>query len=298
MQLSGRGVALSMIASVMFALVPGYVQLLAPLDGLQVFAQRVLWSLPAVLLLVTLSRQWPLLFAACGRLRREPLLLASLPLAALLMGIQWALFVWAPLSGRTLEVALGYFLLPLAMVLAGRVFYGERLRPLQRMAVFCALLGVAHELWLTQAFSWVVMVIVLGYPPYFMLRRWMRLDALSGFVLEMLVIAPVAVYVVLQWGPPALFSQMPQLWWLLPGLGVLSAIAFAAMMASSRLLPLGLFGILSYVEPVLLFLVALLFLGEQFNSAQWLTYLPIWLAVLLVGWDSARLLIKQARQAL
>ncbi|WP_339079756.1 EamA family transporter RarD [Pseudomonas sp. TMP9] len=296
MQLSGRGVALSMIASVLFALVPGYVQLLAPLDGLQVFAQRVLWSLPAVLLLVTLSRQWPLLFAACGRLRREPLLLASLPLAALLMGIQWALFVWAPLSGRTLEVALGYFLLPLAMVLAGRVFYGERLRPLQRMAVFCALLGVAHELWLTQAFSWVVMVIVLGYPPYFMLRRWMRLDALSGFVLEMLVIAPVAVYVVLQWGPPALFSQMPQLWWLLPGLGVLSAIAFAAMMASSRLLPLGLFGILSYVEPVLLFLVALLFLGEQFNSAQWLTYLPIWLAVLLVGWDSARLLIKQARQ--
>ncbi len=296
MQLSGRGVALSMIASVLFALVPGYVQLLAPLDGLQVFAQRVLWSLPAVLLLVTLSRQWPLLFAACGRLRREPLLLASLPLAALLMGIQWALFVWAPLSGRTLEVALGYFLLPLAMVLAGRVFYGERLRPLQRMAVFCALLGVAHELWLTQAFSWVVMVTVLGYPPYFMLRRWMRLDALSGFVLEMLVMAPVAVYMVLQWGPPALFSQTPQLWWLLPGLGVLSAIAFAAMMASSRLLPLGLFGILSYVEPVLLFLVALLFLGEQFNSAQWLTYLPIWLAVLLVGWDSARLLIKQARQ--
>jgi chloramphenicol-sensitive protein RarD len=68
------------------------------------------------------------------------------------------------------------------------------------------------------------------------------------------------------------------------------------MMAASRLLPLGLFGILSYVEPVLLFLVALVFLGEQFNSAQWLTYIPIWLAVLLVGWDSARLQLKQARQ--
>jgi len=180
MQLSGRGVALSIIASVLFALVPGYVKLLAPLDGLQVFAQRVLWSLPAVLLLVTLSRQWPLVLQALARIRREPLLLASLPLAALLMGIQWALFVWAPLAGRMLEVSLGYFLLPLAMVLVGRVFYGERLRPLQRLAVCCALLGVAHELWLTQAFSWVVMVTVLGYPPYFMLRRWMRLDASSG----------------------------------------------------------------------------------------------------------------------
>ncbi|WP_339905674.1 EamA family transporter RarD [Pseudomonas guineae] len=297
MQLSGRGVALSIIASVLFALVPGYVQLLAPLDGLQVFAQRVLWSLPAVLLLVTLSRQWPLLLAACARLRREPLLLASLPVAALLMGIQWALFVWAPLSGRMLEVSLGYFLLPLAMVLAGRVFYGERLRPLQRLAVFSALLGVAHELWLTQAFSWVVMVTVLGYPPYFMLRRWMRLDSLSGFVLEMLFMAPVAIYIIMQWGPPELFTQAPKLLWLLPGLGLLSALAFAAMMAASRLLPMGLFGILSYVEPVLLFLVALLFLGEHFDSAQWLTYLPIWLAVLLVGWDSARLLIKQRRSA-
>lgn len=296
MLLSGRGVALSIIASGLFALVPGYVQLLAPLDGGQVFAQRVVWSIPAVLLLVTLSRQWSVLAQVFVRLRREPLLLAALPLAAGMMGIQWALFVWAPLAGRMLEVSLGYFLLPLAMVLAGRVFYGERLRPLQRLAVICALLGVAHELWLTQAFSWVVLVTVLGYPPYFMLRRWMRLDALSGFVLEVLVMAPVAIWMIVTWGPPQLFTLAPQLWWLLPGLGLLSALAFAAMMASSRLLPMGLFGILSYVEPVLLFLVALLFLGEQFNAAQWLTYLPIWLAVLLVGWDSARLLLKQQRK--
>src|SRR3990167_555768 len=275
MNLSGRGVALSVGASVLFAMIPGYVQQLAPLDGLQVFAQRVLWSIPAVLLLVALSRQWAVLGRAFVRLRHEPLLLAALPLAAGMMAIQWALFVWA--------------------VLAGRVFYGERLRPLQRLAVICALLGVAHELWLTQAFSWIVLVTVLGYPPYFMLRRWMRLDALSGFVLEMLMMAPVAIWMIVAWGPPQVFVQAPQLWWLLPGLGLLSALAFAAMMAASRLLPMGLFGILSYVEPVLLFLVALVFLGERFNVAQWLTYLPIWLAVLLVAWDSTRVLLKQRR---
>jgi chloramphenicol-sensitive protein RarD len=104
------------------------------------------------------------------------------------------------------------------------------------------------------------------------------------------------VWLIVAWGPPAVFRLAPQLWWLLPGLGLLSALAFAAMMTSSRLLPLGLFGILSYVEPVLLFMVALLFLGEHFDSGQWLTYLPIWLAVVLVGWDSARLLLKQQRR--
>ncbi|NQD91259.1 EamA family transporter RarD [Pseudomonas sp. CrR25] len=296
MNLSGRGVALSITASALFALIPGYVQQLAPLDGVQVFAQRVLWSIPAILLLVAVTRQWTTLVAVFGRLRREPMLLAATPLAALLIGVQWGLFVWAPLAGYMLDVSLGYFLLPLAMVLAGRLFYGERLRPLLKVAVACAILGVLHELWRTQAFSWVTLVTALGYPPYFMLRRWMRMDALSGFILEMLVLAPLAIWLIVAWGPPQLFAQAPQLWWWLPGLGLLGTLAFAAMMASSRLLPLGLFGILSYVEPVLLFAVSLLFLGEQFNPAQWLTYLPIWLAVILVGWDSARLLHKQSRQ--
>ena len=212
MNLSGRGVALSIVASSLFALIPGYVQQLAPLDGVQVFAQRVLWSIPAVLLLVTLARQWPALAAVLARMRREPSLLAALPVAALLIGVQWALFVWAPLAGRMLDVSLGYFLLPLVMVLAGRLFYGERLRPLLKVAVAGALVGVLHELWRTQAFSWVTLVAALGYPPYFMLRRWMRLDALSGFILEMLVLAPLALWLIVARGPAEVFSQAPQLW--------------------------------------------------------------------------------------
>ncbi len=293
MLLSGRGVALSVGASVLFALLPGYVQLLVPLDGIQIFAQRVLWSIPLVLLLVLLTRQGALLRETFARLRREPLLVAAWPVAAVLIGVQWGLFLWAPLAGRMLEVSMGYFLLPLAMVLAGRLFYNERLRPLQQLAVACAVVGVLHELWRTQAFSWLTLVTALGYPPYFMLRRWMRLDALSGFVLEMLMLAPLAIWLILAYGPAGAFEGRAALWLLVPGMALIGTLAFAAMMASSRLLPMGLFGILSYVEPVLLFAVALLVLGERFDAGQWLTYLPIWLAVLLVGWDSARLLRKQ-----
>lgn len=293
MLLSGREVALSVGASVLFALLPGYVQLLAPLDGIQIFAQRVLWSIPLVLLLVFLTRQGALLRETFARLRREPLLVAAWPVAAVLIGVQWGLFLWAPLAGRMLEVSMGYFLLPLAMVLAGRLFYNERLRPLQQLAVACAVVGVLHELWRTQAFSWLTLVTALGYPPYFMLRRWMRLDALSGFVLEMLMLAPLAIWLILAYGPVGAFEGRTALWLLVPGMALIGTLAFAAMMASSRLLPMGLFGILSYVEPVLLFAVALLVLGERFDAGQWLTYLPIWLAVLLVGWDSARLLRKQ-----
>ena len=298
MNLSGRGVALSVTASLLFMLIAGYVRLLAPLDGVQVYAQRVLWSLPAVMLLVLLARQWSTLLTSCQRLLHEPLLLLALPVAATLVGVQWILFVWAPLNERMLEMSLGYFLLPLTMVLVGRLFYGERLSRLQAIAVVFALLGVIHELWLTRAFSWVTLVVAIGYPPYFMLRRWMCLDALSGFVLEVGLMAPLAIWLIVQSGPPQLFTHAPQLWWLLPGLGLLSALAFAAYMASSRLLPMGLFGILSYVEPVLLFALAVLFLGEAFDMGQLWTYGPIWLAVLLTGWDSALQLRRQARRGL
>jgi rarD protein len=298
MNISGRGVALSLASSVLFVTLPGYIHSLEPLTSIQVIAHRVVWSIPMVLLLVLFTRQGGVLRDAGRRLLREPWLLACFPLTAAMMLVQWGVFIWAPMVGRTLELSLGYFLLPLTMVLCGRVFYGERLTTLQGIAVAFALAGVLHELWLTRAFSWFTLITALGYPPYFMLRRKMAVDSLSGFVFEMIVLLPFALGALWITDSGQVLEAVPRLWALLPLLGLISALAFGAMMAASRLLPMGLFGILSYVEPVLLFAIAVLFLGEAFNPAQIWTYGPIWIAVLLTGWDSARLLRRQARRGL
>ncbi len=296
MQLSGRGVAMSVFASCVFAVIPGYALYLAPLDGVQVFAQRVLWALPAVFVLLILSGRSALLKKCLQRLVHEPILILALLVSASLMGVQWLMFVWAPLSGHMLDLTLGYFLMPLVLVLAGRLFYNEHLRNLQRIAVAFAVVGMLHELWNVGGLSWVTLVCALGYPPYFMLRRWMRFDPFSGFFLEMIVLSPIAIYLVVSLGPQQVFSVAPQLWYLLPGLGLMSALAFGAMLGASHLLPLGLLGILSYVEPVLLFLFSVFWIGEAVQSDQWLTYIPIWLAVVLVVFDSVRLLLKQSRR--
>ena len=296
MQLSGRGVAMSFFASCIFTIIPAYVLNLAPLDGVQVFAQRILWSLPAVFILLLVVGRGAELKASLQRLKREPLLVLALVAAAALMGVQWLMFVWAPLTGHMLDLTLGYFLMPLVLVLAGRLFYNEHLRKLQRVAVICAVLGMLHELWRVGGLSWVTIVCALGYPPYFMLRRWMGFDAFTGFFLEMLVMSPVAIYLIISFAPPQAFIESPQLWYWLPGLGLLSTLAFAAMLGASRLLPLGLLGILSYVEPVLLFLFSVFWIGEAVESGQWITYVPIWLAVILVIFDSLRVLLKQSRR--
>ncbi|MFT0211076.1 EamA family transporter RarD [Pseudomonas sp. F1_0610] len=297
MRLSGRGVGMSLFSSLMFALIPSYALLLAPLDGIQVFAQRLLWSLPVLLALVVITGHWRKFLLCLRQLKRRPILTLGLLASASILGSQWFLFVWSPLNGHMLDITLGYFLMPLVLVLVGRVFYQERLRALQKIAVLLAVIGCVHELFALGAISWVTVVTMFGYPPYFMLRRWMKFDAFSGFFLEMLVLAPVAITLMYLYGDT--FSLIQVQPWLIPlllGMGILSSFAFAAMIAASRLLPLGVLGILSYIEPVLLFLSSIFIVGEAVTSQQWWTYIPIWLAVVLVMFDSVRLLYKQAQR--
>ncbi|WP_250503171.1 MULTISPECIES: EamA family transporter RarD [unclassified Caballeronia] len=293
-----RGIALSVAASALFALMSGYTKWLAPLDGLDIFAWRIVWTLPGALALVAVRKRWPQLCALVARLAKTPRLLLMFAITAALLGLQLWIFLWAPLHGRALEVSLGYFLLPLAMVLLGRFHYGERLDGFQWAGVAAAAVGVAHELIATHAFAWPTLVVMLGYPPYFMLRRRLNADPLVSFAVEIMLMSPVAALMLFARGAFTEVAGAPHLWLvLLPGLGALSTIALASYLRASRHLPLALFGILGYVEPVLLVGVAVLLLGEPFSAHQLGTYVPIWIAVVLTGVHSARLLMRSRKKA-
>src|SRR5690606_9270215 len=158
------------------------------------------------------------------------------------------------LHGYGLDVAMGYFLLPLVMVVAGRLFYGERLSLFQKAAVLLAALGVAHALIRVSAFSWATAVVRFGYPPYFMLRRELRMDAVGGPWFDLVLSTRIGLWLrsrqeVSVW---AQFRGRPASWAMGPMLGAISSPALVFYPAASRRLPLGLFGILTYVEPVLL----------------------------------------------
>ena len=291
---TGRGIALSVIATTLFALLSVYTRMLHPLDGLGIFAWRIVWTVPGALLLVGLRGRRAQFEALVRASLREPLKGLTLISASALLGLQLWLFMWAPLHGRMLEVSLGYFLLPLSMVLVGRFYYREELVPLQWLAVAFAALGVAHELWVTHAFSWPTLVVAACYPPYFVLRRKLGGDSLATFALEMLLLLPVAIGVIALSPGAQAALQRPLLGaLLLPGLGALSTIALASYLAASRLLPMALFGILGYVEPVLLVLFSVTLLGETFSARQIGTYAPIWMAVAVTALHSALLLRAQ-----
>ncbi|WP_322072129.1 EamA family transporter RarD [Paraburkholderia bannensis] len=285
-----RGLTLSVGASALFTLLPAYTLLLAPLGGLDIFAWRVIWTAPGALALLVLRKRLPQLLELVTRAIRNPRVALMLVTSAALLGVQLWVFLWAPLHGRMLEVSLGYFMLPLVMVLVGRYYYHERLEPLQWLAVACAAVGVAHELWATHAFSWPTLLTALGYPPYFVLRRKIQADSLVTFAVEMVLLLPVAFIEVHAGGSLAMLSQHALVAWvLLPGLGVISTVALASYLKSSRLLPMALFGILGYVEPVLLVVVSVTLLGEHLGLRELATYVPIWIAVALTALHGARL---------
>lgn len=277
-----KGVVLSLGSSCIFAGLYFYATLLKPLDGEEIFAWRMLLTLPCVTLFMLLGREWHHVMNIFQRILRRPVLIVGLLCSSALLGIQQWLFLWAPVNGRGLQVSLGYFLLPLIMLLVGRVLYGERLTALQKAAAMAAAVGVGHELYQVGGFSWEALLVALGFPVYFMLRRKLATGHLGGLWFDMFLTLPVACWFIAgQQSTLAHLAQTPRLYLLIPILAALSAAAFMAYTVASRVLSFSLFGLLGYVEPVLMVVAALL-IGEQIQSQQWLTYIPIWIAVALL----------------
>ncbi|MDY0242586.1 MAG: EamA family transporter RarD [Rhodospirillaceae bacterium] len=281
-----RGVVSSLIASGLFASLYYLAPALSPLVGREIFGWRVLLTLPFTTLLLLISGQWLTLVRLAQRVRRHPMLVPLLLLSSFLLGVQLWFFLWAPLNGRALPAALGFFLLPLAMVLAGRLLYRERLSRVQLWAAILASIGVAWEFGRSAGFSWEVAFVALGFTVYFTLRRHLRTNNLAGHWVDMMCMLPAAMFFILQRDSlGGLLQSHPKLYALLPLLGILSAVALALYMLAHRLLPLGLFGLLSYLEPVLLLMVALL-LGERIATDQWPTYGFVMAAVALLALEA------------
>ncbi len=289
-----KGVLLSVLASTLFGVMYFYTSLMTPLDGEEIFGWRMLLTVPCATLFMLVSGDWRRVREVAVRLRQQPLLIFALLLSSVLLGAQLLIFMWAPLHGRSLEVSLGYFLLPLSMILTGRVVYGEHLSYLQKVAAVFAMIGVAHELWRLGSFSWETLLVAGGYPLYFVLRRKLKTDHLGGLWFDMLLMLPIGLWFIAN-GHPQAIQQAPLLYLLIPLLGVISASALVSYILASRLLPFSLFGLLSYVEPVLLVGVALL-LGESIGRDEWLTYLPIWMAVVVLMIEGAKHMLAQRRR--
>ena len=290
-----KGVLVSLAASLLFGLMYYASPWLVPLQGMDIFGWRVLFAVPLVAVMLHVGGEPQLIWQTLVRIRQDRRLWLAMPACAAMVGVQLWLFLWAPLQGRALQVSMGYFLLPLVMVLVGRLFYGERLSVPQKLAVASAVAGVAWALLRNHGLSWEMLLVALGYPAYFLLRRHLGVAHLGGFWVELVLLLPVVWWAAIGNGDALaqMLAQRPALYALIPLLGVVSAVALMSYMLAAKMLSFSLFGLLTYVEPVLLMLAALL-LGESVGDGQWRTYIAIWLAVGLLALEGGLKLRRRA----
>ncbi|ENW25043.1 protein RarD [Acinetobacter lwoffii NCTC 5866 = CIP 64.10 = NIPH 512] len=293
-----KGIALSVLASVVFGVLYVFTPFLQPLDSEQTFAWRMLATIPFLTAFMWWSGDLQHISSIFKRVLQQPALLIWLLISSLLCTTQLWLFLWGPINGRGLEVSLGYFLLPLVMVLVGGVLYKEKLSSFQMVAVALAVLGVGHEIWRIGSIAWETVYVALAYPLYFFMRRKFATDHLGGFWWDLFLILPAAFYLGFIYSDSMqLMLNHSHLIWAVLVLGFLSALGLGSYILASRYLPFVIFGLLSYLEPVLLAFASMA-LGERVEAGEWLTYIPIWLAVLVLVIEGILHLFKQRKQQL
>lgn len=291
-----QGYCLMIGSVVIFALLPYYLQFLAPVDGNSLFAFRVLLQFTFGLLFLLLIQK----AAELKVIFTSPKVLSFMLLTSPLIALQWWIFFWGPVNGETINIAMGYFLLPITMSLTGRFYFKEKMSPLLWLAVLAAMLGVGVELYINHSFSWVTLLICLGYPPYFILRRKSQIATTSNFVAENLLIAPIALlilYINHQQQLPLLPSSDFALLWVL-GAGLLGTIAMLFFVSAAARLSFTVFGMLNYGEPILIMLVAIFLLNETINPEQLWSYGCFAIAVLLVICNSSLQMLRYKKTML
>lgn len=274
------GVSFAILSNILFGVLYAYSSFLTPLSGTQVFIWRML-SMWAVLVgYLSISGRLGMHIDKLRALRSVKQWAWLLLPTPIFLSQLW-LFMWAPVNGQGVQTAMGYFLFPLMMVVFGCLLFGEKLSRLQWLAVAFAAVGVFSEIIRTQSVSWATLWVCGTYPIYYIVRRLQGIDAITGMLVDLTLFAPFTLGYLYFFAPSnlAMVAGSGFLIMMLVGLGVLSILAMKTNIDASQMLPVNVYGMMSYIEPALLFILAVTVLGNPFESAMIYSYGLIWLGI-------------------
>jgi chloramphenicol-sensitive protein RarD len=274
-------------AFLMWGLFPLYWKMLAAVPALEVVAHRTAWGFAAVAAWVTLRGTWPAALAVARRPRTLLLLGAS----AVLIAVNWLLYVWAVAHDHVVEASLGYYVNPLVNVVLGVAVLHERLSRPQRIAVALAALGVAILTVSHGRLPWIALALAVSFGLYGLVRKTVGADAVVGLLWETALLTPPALVLLVSLGlrgAGAFSPGAPGASALLALGGAVTAVPLVLFALGARSLPLSTVGLIQYLSPSIQFLIAVFLFREPFTRAHAAAFLCIWSALALLTWDVRR----------
>jgi len=284
------GVAAGLGAYGLWGVFPLYFPLLEPAGGLEIVAHRVVWSLLFIAGLLTVRRGWAQVRATVAN-RRALLVLA---VAAVLIAVNWLVYVYAVNSGHVVEASLGYFINPLVSVVLGVVVFRERLRRLQWVAVGIALVAVVV---LTVDYGhppWISLALAASFGLYGLLKKVVRVDAAPGLFVETAVVFLPALAVIgllTADGQSAFGHEGVGNGLLLASSGLATAVPLLLFAAAASRVPLSTIGLLQYVTPLMQLSLGVFVFHEPMPPARLVGFAIVWLALAVFTAD----MLRQAR---
>ena len=281
------GVVYASSAFLIWGISPIYWKAMRAVPAFEIILHRIVWSFIFLVPLIIMMRRWQEFIDALKNTRTLLILLFT----ALIIGGNWLLYIWAVNSGYLLQASLGYYINPLVNVVLGVAFLKERLRVLQILAVLLAAAGVIYLTVYYGEFPWIALTLAVTFGFYGLIRKVIPVGSLVGLTVETLLLSiPALVYLFYLdgHGQGSIFRVSLKLDLLLMGCAPLTAIPLLCFTLGARRLYLSTLGLLQYIAPSCMFILAVFLFREPFSIAQVVTFILIWAALAIYSTDSMR----------
>jgi chloramphenicol-sensitive protein RarD len=284
-----RGVLYGVACYLLWGLFPLYWPLLEPAGSIEILAHRIVWSLLVVATVLAVTRNW----AWVRPLLADRRTLARMALAAVLISVNWATYIWGVNNEHVVETSLGYFINPVVTVLIGVLVLHERLRPVQWAAIG---LGTLAVLVLAVDYGrppWIALTLAFSFGTYGLLKKQVgvTVGAVQSLTVETAVLfVPALTFLVVldargngQFGHTGLGHGL-----LLASAGIATAVPLLFFASAARRIPLSTLGLLQYIAPVLQFLTGVLLYDEPMPASRWIGFVLVWAALAILTFDGLR----------
>jgi chloramphenicol-sensitive protein RarD len=266
---------------------PLYLVLVHSVPPVEFVAWRIIWTLPLAALAIAWTRQGAALWDALFHRRTLLALLAS----SALVGVNWVIYVVAIQTDHVYAASLGYYILPLVMMVLGLVVLKERLSRPQWGAVALAAVGVGILAIGALTTLWFSITIAITFGLYGLIRKMVGVGSIVGLTVEtLLLLVPasgIAIYYALQPQGSAMLHSLPLAGSIALG-GPMTAVPLMMFAAAARKMDYTTIGFLQFLSPTVVFLLGLFYFREQLQPAQLGCFVLIWSAMALFVWDLLR----------
>ncbi|MCF8038108.1 MAG: EamA family transporter RarD [Desulfohalobiaceae bacterium] len=288
------GLLAGILAFLLWGILPLYWKGLHQLPAATILGHRIFWSFVFMVLVISLSGRW-------GEVRdvfRAKKGFWLLCLSGLLLAINWLTYIWGVNAGYVLQASMGYYINPLVNVLLGFLFFQDKLRSLQILAITLAAVGVGYLVFNYGQIPWIALTLAFTFGFYGLIRKKVAVEPLPGLLVEMMILScPALIYLLIsgfQDGTP-LKSYAVWVWVLLFGSGIITALPLLLFTFCARRLRLVEVGILQYLAPTCMFLLGVFAFHEPFPVHRLIAFLFIWSGVLFYVLESFFYLRTMAR---